>query len=423
MLLVVVAFRLVSPFSALSPSRANFGTASVEQFQCDQGVGPTYGFAIDSNDTLTYSGSSVFYACPASDTEWNLYTTPVVGQLKCVEISLTASGCGATSSATQSVSYITVSACPTVSTVVSTVTVYACGTESTTSELGTSTPPITTSGTQPTTTPLETSKTIVVVPTSSSETVESTATATATATSSVTPTTWPHTYISPTTTASVLSSSKQANSTTWVTIKTASTFSVVTTTAKATSSFYWSNSTSTVAPSSSSTSASSSCATTLSGSNTSGNYQWPHLIVPISSSSPDTAAGTSYFGSISPNTSTIFNFDIPSSYAGHTCSLIFLLPLQSQLETSSYTYSPTGSIDFEQLSSPASTSTTWNNAPSVSSNLGEFSIAEGSSTLVSTFACPAGQTVAYEATAVGDTDLYYFQDWNPSPIGLYITYC
>jgi hypothetical protein len=49
--------------------------ASVEQFQCDQGVGPTFGFAIDSNETLTYSGSSVFYACPASDTEWNLYTT------------------------------------------------------------------------------------------------------------------------------------------------------------------------------------------------------------------------------------------------------------------------------------------------------------------------------------------------------------
>jgi len=46
--------------------------ASVEQFQCDQGVSPTYGFAINSNETLTYSGSSVFYACPASDTEWNL---------------------------------------------------------------------------------------------------------------------------------------------------------------------------------------------------------------------------------------------------------------------------------------------------------------------------------------------------------------
>jgi hypothetical protein len=390
-------------------------------------VGPTYGFAIDSNDALTYSGSSVFYACPASDTEWNLYTTPVIGQLKCVEISLTASGCGATSSATQSVSYITISACPTVSTVVSTVTVYACGTKSTTSELAISTPPITISapaGTQPATTPVESSKTVVVIPTSSPETVE----ATSTATSSVTSTTWPYTYVSvPTTSASALNSSKQANSTTWVTIKTASTFSMVTTTAKTTSSFYWSNSTSvatsTVVPSSSSTSASSSCATTLSGSNTSGNYQWPHLIVPISSSSPDTAAGTSYFGTISPNTSTIFNFDIPSSYAGHTCSLIFLLPLQSQLETSSYTYSPTGAIDFEQLSSPASTSTTWNNASSVSSNLGEFSIAEGSSTLITTFACPAGETVAYEAKAVGDTNLYYFQDWNPSPIGLYITYC
>jgi len=80
---------------------------------------------------------------------------------------------------------------------------------------------------------------------------------------------------------------------------------------------------------------SSSCtATALTGSSTSGNYQYPHLIIPVSSSTPNTAAGTSYFGTISTNMSTIFNFDIPSSNSSSTCNLIFLLPLQPGLETS-----------------------------------------------------------------------------------------
>ena len=35
--------------------------------------------------------------------------------------------------------------------------------------------------------------------------------------------------------------------------------------------------------------------------NLNGNYEYPHLIVPVSSSSPDTAAGTSYFGKGKPS--------------------------------------------------------------------------------------------------------------------------
>ena len=39
------------------------------------------------------------------------------------------------------------------------------------------------------------------------------------------------------------------------------------------------------------------------------------------------------------------------------------------------------------------------------------------------FPCPAGTAVSFELKASGDTHLKYFQDWNPSPIGLYITKC
>lgn len=158
-------------------------------------------------------------------------------------------------------------------------------------------------------------------------------------------------------------------------------------------------------------SSASSCATTL----TSGEYQYPHLIIPINSSTPDTAYGTQYFGTVSETVSTIFNFDIPSSYEGSTCNLVFMFPEKADLETSDYTFSGNGKIDFSKLSEVASSSTTYDNAPSVSENLGDITISAGNTYVVSTFSCPAGETVAYEMSEAGTTDLYWFNDWNPSP--------
>lgn len=60
-----------------------------------------------------------------------------------------------------------------------------------------------------------------------------------------------------------------------------------------------------------------------------GNYQYPHLIVPVNSEHPSQAYGTNYFGMVSSTTCSIFNFDIPSSYSGRTCTLLFLWPKQS----------------------------------------------------------------------------------------------
>lgn len=442
--------------------------ASVEQFQCDQGVGPTYDFAIESNGTLTSSGSSIFYACPASDIEWNLYTTPVVGQKKCVEIILTASGCSAeaSTSAIQSVTTVTVfqdcgvpsSTAPAIifsftsspqgvietstsgqsvippshsgpafsttthqaSSAVSSPEGITSSTESTSvvASSSPSTPEV--SSVETASTPIQESTTVPVIQSSSLASIVPS--------SAVSLTTYPHSVVSPssiveTPTVSALvspvTSVESESSTpagTTVIASVGGTSKVYPTTKP------YANTTASSAASSTS-SASGCVSTTLTGSDTSGNYQYPHLIIPISSTSPTTAYGTQYFGTISSNVSTIFNFDIPSSYSGSTCNLIFLLPLQSELETSSYTYSGTGVIDFEQLSSAATSTTTYDNAPSVEKDLGEFDITEGSSTLIESFECPAGGTLTYELKAVGDTYLYYFQDWNPSPIGLFITYC
>jgi hypothetical protein len=161
-----------------------------------------------------------------------------------------------------------------------------------------------------------------------------------------------------------------------------------------------------------------SCPTNLNGA-----YQFPHLIVPVSKSMPNKAYGTSFNGEVTSDISSIFNFDIPPSYNGEQCSLVFLFPEQSQLVTSSFTFSGSGAIDFAWLSSPATSATTYSNAPSASKDLGTFTVAPGNSYSITTFSCPAGHTIAFELSVKDSTSLTYFQDFNPSPIGLYVTSC
>ncbi|KAK0642880.1 hypothetical protein B0T16DRAFT_459086 [Cercophora newfieldiana] len=64
------------------------------QIQCDHGKKPTPGFSLDTNNTLLYKGSPSFFACPATDTEYNIYVSPNFGQTKCFPITLQSDGCG-----------------------------------------------------------------------------------------------------------------------------------------------------------------------------------------------------------------------------------------------------------------------------------------------------------------------------------------
>jgi len=157
--------------------------------------------------------------------------------------------------------------------------------------------------------------------------------------------------------------------------------------------------------------------------NLNGQWEFPHLIIPIDSNTPTIPAGTSYFGEVSSTISTIYNFDIPASDAGKTCSLVFLFPTQDQLETSSFTFSGNGGIAFSLLDGVATNSTTYATAPGEKTSYGVTVVAPGNSYTIASFPCPAGQAISYELKAVGDTYLRDFQDYNPSPIGVYITKC
>ena len=140
----------------------------------------------------------------------------------------------------------------------------------------------------------------------------------------------------------------------------------------------------------------------------------------MDSSQPDTPLGNGYNAEVSSTLSTIFNFDIPSSYAGETCTLVFAFPSQSQLTTSSYNATGSGSIDFAQLSGPATQTTTASNVPTVMSDLGAQAVSPGNSYTITSGPCAAGQTVTYEMSSIGGYSLEYFQDYNECPIGLWV---
>ncbi|CAN9170785.1 unnamed protein product [Alternaria sp. RS040] len=154
-----------------------------------------------------------------------------------------------------------------------------------------------------------------------------------------------------------------------------------------------------------------------------GNYQYPHLIVPVDSEHPDKAYGTSYNGTISAHICTIFNFDIPASYAGKTCSAMFMLPKKEDLETSDYTISGQGECTVSKLKGNANAQTTWNNAPAKAGDLASVELSPGNTYTVESGDCEAGKTLSYEICGSGDFSINYFQDYNPSPIGMYIRQC
>ncbi|KAI9662638.1 MAG: hypothetical protein M1831_002681 [Alyxoria varia] len=157
-----------------------------------------------------------------------------------------------------------------------------------------------------------------------------------------------------------------------------------------------------------------------------GPFEFPHLIVPVDSSKPGQEHGTRLNGQISPDVSCIFNFDIPREDEGKNCSLIFLFPKAEELETSFFNFSGSGEVDFASLKKPADSQTTYENKPDTAGPYHPKSLLPGTSVRIDDFTCPAGERIGYimrSGNGHPPTKLEYFQDYNPAPIGLYITKC
>lgn len=375
-------------------------TTETTQFQCDDvTTTPTLGFSVGSNGLVAHNGSTTFYICETGGNGENIYLQTGPDVTECTATTLTADNCknAASSCAVQSsspassalasekpaassvassvapASSVVVASPPTASAVASSAPAEASSPQAavSTPAVASSAPAVVSSAPAQASSPPATASTTAMpspVEVSSVKPSSAAVSSPVVSTSSVLAAT--QTVVPATIATSAASSASATPSVATSSIPTSSSpaaqkpstsqaatsvkpSSVQTTTQLPTTSVvphYTNSSTPATQTSTQTSSTAGSCPTTV---NTAATYQYPHLIVPVSSASPDTAYGTGYNGIVNSTVSTIFNFDIPSSYSGKTCSLVFLFPLQSQLETSSYTFSGNGAIDFKQLGSVA----------------------------------------------------------------------
>lgn len=82
---------------------------------------------------------------------------------------------------------------------------------------------------------------------------------------------------------------------------------------------------------------------------------------------------------------------------------------------------------FAHLKGAATEETTWGNMPTWAEDYGTQSLKPGNGYVVTSFACPAGKREGYVMGAMlphkDPTSLEWFQDYNPEPIGLYVSAC
>ncbi|KAK8223901.1 ubiquitin 3 binding protein But2 C-terminal domain-containing protein [Phyllosticta capitalensis] len=373
-----------------SNGRGCIVTNASGQFQCDEGKAPTTGFSVGSNGTLTFNGKAQFYGCPAADDQDNIYTRPVQGQEKCVPVMLSTSGQCSSSSGGQ-------------------------GTPS-----GSATPAYTPSaystpggGVPQSSIPAASPPYPYDTPQPSPGVFTSPAPAASQPSGPATP-------VTPV--PSVESSAGGGSAPTPVVPNTPGTPYAGTP---------YAGTPSVGTPYAGTPYASSPYATpaaTPAGAcptNLAGDYQYPHLIVPINSSTPSTAYGTQYNGTLDSSTCTTYNFDIPTNYTGSTCTLEFLFPHQEELETSAFEFSAgdDDSVEFSALTAPVDQSTSWDTVPAVQSVYGSWPVRPGNGYVLASGTCKAGQTFGVKACSKGGLELNYFQDWNPSPIGLFVRRC
>ncbi|EXJ72449.1 uncharacterized protein A1O5_04953 [Cladophialophora psammophila CBS 110553] len=158
------------------------------------------------------------------------------------------------------------------------------------------------------------------------------------------------------------------------------------------------------------------------------DFEFPHLMIPISSSNPGTAF---------PNTDTpyitaadiemIFNFDIPMSRKGQTCNVEFLLPNKTELSTSSFELAGINGTYVFSLSmlgvGAVEGNTTYNNQPLQANPHGlpkTIHMQPGHAYEIGSTICVPGRISMTMSSP--DSSLTWFQDWNQCAIGLFITY-
>lgn len=67
-------------------------TGARTQFVCDSDPNHDNNFAVTADFLLEHEGQTTFHACPAGPGQWNLFSNPLIGMVKCVPVTLNTNG-------------------------------------------------------------------------------------------------------------------------------------------------------------------------------------------------------------------------------------------------------------------------------------------------------------------------------------------
>lgn len=111
----------------------------------------------------------------------------------------------------------------------------------------------------------------------------------------------------------------------------------------------------------------------------------------------------SFNGEICEAVSTLYTFDIPASYAGKVCELVFFFPKEHEM-------GPENFVSFAEPKAVALANTTYVNAPAKLFDFGSYAVQPDNSYLIGSHECPAGTSATFELSGLGEMYLGYFQN-------------
>ncbi len=158
-------------------------------------------------------------------------------------------------------------------------------------------------------------------------------------------------------------------------------------------------------------------------------YQAPSLIIPVSEEAPEVCYGTQYIAQITNVNSTVYNFDIPETWEGANCKVVFDFPVKEKVYfQEGYKYTPSKDMDgafvnVHLLNGTIDMDTNYSNLPEDVAHIGNATVVPGNSYTIVEEKCRAGQRLAFNLDSVNGSAIEYFQATGPSPIGLWITKC
>ncbi|KAI1077682.1 hypothetical protein F5B20DRAFT_592718 [Whalleya microplaca] len=156
--------------------------------------------------------------------------------------------------------------------------------------------------------------------------------------------------------------------------------------------------------------------------------QGPSEIILIDRGNPDASYGANAAMAVqvTPNATSLFNFNLAAADSGKKCALVFRLPPPNANPTP-YNLTGSGVVSFALLSGPGNAGTTWNSAPGVAMPLEAAALVPGVEFRVLEFPCPgANAPVAFAMMepSGGDTCLEFLQDGGGGEVmGLYLVKC